>query len=142
MKAVGGLLVAGVAALAVAAVPAAAAPKAQVIKFISSQTSAHDLNTTPHEVVIDDKDTSGNTQVGHDVITCKVNGSKVLGCVFVFSLSKGTITVKSGAGKANTTPANPIITGGTGAYAGAHGTAAFKTLNQAKGIVQVTLTLK
>jgi hypothetical protein len=141
MNAVGGLLVAGVATLAIGVVPATAAPKPQVITFVSSQTSSHDVNTTPHEVVINDKDTSGKTQVGHDVITCKVNGPKVLGCVFVFSLAKGTITVKSGAGTANNTPAKAKITGGTGAYSGAHGTVAFKNVNKAGTDVRVTLTL-
>ncbi len=142
MKNAGGVFLSAVAALAIAAIPATAAPKPQVITFVSVQTGTHDLNTTPHEVVINDKDISGNKTVGHDVITCKVNGPKVLGCVFVFSLAKGNITVKSGAVKANTGPSNGMITGGTRAYAGAHGSAAFKTLNQAKGIVQITLTLK
>ncbi len=132
MKAVGGLLGAGVAVLAIAAVPAAAAPKPQVITFVSSQTSFHDKNSM---VYIGDKDTVGNKQIGHDAIACKVNGPKVLGCVIVVTLAKGTISAKFTAGKGT-------LTGGTGAYSGAHGSFAAKTLNQAKGIAQVTLTLK
>jgi len=122
-----------VVGLTIAAVPATAAPKPQVITFVSSQTSIHDKNSTT--VVIDDKDTSGKTQVGHDVITCNVNGPKVLGCGIVVSLTKGTISAKFDSGPGT-------ITGGTGAYPGATGTFGHKPLNQAKTNVQITLTIK
>lgn len=143
MKAVGGLVMVGIAVFASAVTPAAAAPKPQVLTFVSYQTSIHDTNSNPATVVIHDKDVSGKKQLGHDVFTCKVNGPKVLGCVAVFSLAKGNISVKSGAGSATDTSTwKPTITRGTGAYAGARGTAVYKTLNQAKGTVQVTLTFK
>ncbi len=141
MRTVGGVFLSAVAALAIAAVPATAAPKPQVITFVSYQTNIHDAGT--NTVVINDKDIQGKKQIGHDVFTCKVNGPKVTGCVAVFSLAKGTMSVKSGAGSAtDTSKWKPIITGGTRAFSGAHGTAAYKTLNQAKGTVQITLMLK
>jgi hypothetical protein len=139
--------------LAFSATAAAVATAAALATTGSAQTppsSLHLLSTTqknigffpkgaPRQgdrVGFGDKLTGDDT--GYDRGVCTFLGGKSLLCTIQVQLSKGTLTVQGMLPqKANNTPV--AITGGTGAYDGARGTALVTDVSKTQTKVDVTL---
>ena len=85
-------------------------------------------------------DTVTGDDTGFDRAVCTVTGNSQALCTAVVQLSKGTLTAKGFvtlSGPANKSPL--AITGGTGAYDGARGTALVTDVNQTTTNIEITL---
>ena len=117
---------------------AQAARGSTVIRFISVQVSQK--QTGESSFVINDNDLINGKKVGHDTLTCKLLSQTKASCSIVIVLPGGKLNAKfvlpfsamSGKG---------TVTGGSGKYAGAKGSFAFKNLNAKGTRTSVVVTL-
>jgi len=137
MKFIVGFAAASMVALAINALSASAALKPQTITFLSVKTTSTRVSTS--KVVADHRDFSGKKVIGHDAVTCHIKGGAVTGCDLTIWFAKGTISASS-VGPIEASKA--VITGGSGAYAGAHGTGSWVDLNKAMTRTQYTLIIR
>jgi hypothetical protein len=142
VKAVSVLLMAGVGSLLISVLPATAAPKPQVITFVSVQATAHEtkISATSTRVLLTDNDYAGKQKIGHDTVNCLL-ARGVLHCSIAFSLGKGTILARATV-KDDAATTKGVISGGTGAYAGATGVLSTRNLNKAGTRTQITLAVR
>ena len=77
-------------------------------------------------------------ETGTDRLTCTVIGRDEATCIVQFRLSKGTLTAQ-GTGRERDKNAPFAITGGTGAYDGARGTALVTDTSATTSDIRITL---
>ena len=122
----------------VAAMAANAAGSAKVIKLLSVQQGQ---TRTKTGFVVRDTDFVGTKKVGHDTLACTVVSRQRASCRLVVTLAGGTIIGRIPIVFTRSSGAGPV-TGGTGTYAGAKGTVAYRNLNQKGTRTAVVISLK
>jgi hypothetical protein len=137
--ATGGAAIATAAVIATAGSAQSPAPTSLHLVDTTQKTVGFGPNHKPRQ---GDRFGFGNKVTGDDTGfnrgTCTIIGKQTL-CTVEVQLSKGTLTAQGfvPAGRANNVPF--AITGGTGAYDGARGTALVTDVNSTTSDIQVTL---
>ena len=131
-----------VAALVAGAVLAGAAQAAggsEVIRFVAVRVSQQQPNSKTF--IQAENDLINGKKAGHDTLTCKVISQSKANCSIVIVFPAGTLKAKFATGFTQSS-GKGTISGGTGKYAGAAGTLAWRNLNTEGTRTSVVVTLK
>lgn len=137
------VVVAAVAAAAFAVTGSAQSPATTSLHLVSTSQQSVGFAPGHREPRQGDRFGSGDTITGDDTgvdrVSCTVIGRRQALCTAVAQLSKGTLTAESLV-SFEPGPTRYAITGGTGAYEGASGTAVVTDVpGTAKADIQITL---